>query len=58
MPSALIANARLLNETCEFKGDLRLANGRITHVGRPLAAQPGDRVVGETADGQQLESLP
>jgi len=54
MHSALIANARLLNETREFEGAPRSANGRITHVGRPLAAQPGDRVV---VDGQQLESV-
>ena len=57
MHSALIANARLLNETREFEGAPRSANGRITHVGRPLAAQPGDQVVGQKPVGQQLEFL-
>ena len=43
--STLIVNARLVNEGREFDGDLRFANGRITHVGGQLSAQPGDQVI-------------
>lgn len=45
MPGTLIVNARLVNEGREFDGDLRFANGRITHVGSQLTAQPGDQVI-------------
>jgi dihydroorotase len=45
MPGTLIVNARLVNEGREFDGDLRFANGRITHVGGQLTAQPGDQVI-------------
>ena len=45
MPGTLIVNARLVNEGREFDGDLRFANGRITHVGTQLAALPGDQVI-------------
>jgi dihydroorotase len=45
MPGTLIVNARLVNEGREFDGDLRFANGRITHVGGQLSAQPGDQVI-------------
>ena len=45
MPGTLIVNARLVNEGREFDGDLRFANGRITHVGAQLTAQPGDQVI-------------
>ena len=45
MPGTLIVNARLVNEGHEFDGDLRFANGRITHVGGQLSAQPGDQVI-------------
>ena len=45
MSSTLIVNARLVNEGREFDGDLRFANGRITHVGSQLTAQPGDQVI-------------
>jgi dihydroorotase len=45
MPGTLIVNARLVNEGREFDGDIRFANGRITHVGGHLTAQPGDQVI-------------
>ncbi len=45
MPGTLIVNARLVNEGREFDGDIRFANGRITHVGGQLTAQPGDQVI-------------
>ena len=45
MPGTLIVNARLVNEAREFDGDLRFADGRITHVGGQLSPQPGDKVI-------------
>ena len=45
MPGTLIVNARLVNEGREFDGDLRFANGRITHIGAKLTPQPGDQVI-------------
>ena len=45
MPGTLIVNARLVNEGREFDGDLRFANGRITHIDAKLTPQPGDQVI-------------
>mgnify|MGYP006359044533 CR=1 FL=1 len=45
MPGPLIVNARRVNEGREFDGDIRFANGRITHVGGHLTPQPGDQVI-------------
>jgi dihydroorotase len=45
MPATVIVNARLVNEGREFEGDLRFADGRITHIGAQVHAQPRDHVV-------------
>lgn len=45
MPATVIVNARLVNEGREFDGDLRFANGRITHVGAQITPQPNDQVI-------------
>lgn len=45
MPATVIVNARLVNEGREFDGDLRFADGRITHVGAQISPQPNDQVI-------------
>ena len=45
MPATVIVNARLVNEGREFEGDLRFANGRITHIGPQVSPQPNDQVI-------------
>jgi len=52
MTSTLIVNARLVNEGCEFDGDLRFEGARIAQIGSGLAARPGETVI--DANGRRL----
>lgn len=45
MPSTLIVNARMVNEGRQFEGDLRIENGRISHIGSGLNAGIDEKVV-------------
>ncbi len=45
MPSTLIVNARMVNEGRQFEGDLRIENGRISHIGSGLNAGTDEKVV-------------
>ncbi|WP_363796575.1 dihydroorotase [Lysobacter firmicutimachus] len=52
MSSTLIVNARLVNEGCEYDGDLRIENGRIAQIGAGLDARGNETVV--DAAGRRL----
>src|SRR5690606_39769881 len=45
MPSAVITNARLVNEGRQTEGDLRIEDGRIAAIGSGLQARAGEEVV-------------
>jgi len=52
MPSTLIVNARLVNESREYDGDLRFEDGRIAQIGTGLSARANETVI--DAGGRRL----
>jgi dihydroorotase len=52
MSSVLIRNARLVNEGCEFDGDLLVSNGRIVKIARSIAGENATLEI--DANGQWL----